>query len=270
MLGMVRGEKVASTTMGGVAKNGSGINQIPLKELFEWALEDPQCFETFKGFAARDFTTENPMFFHEYKKLMMKVKVVLNGVTVVELVKEKEPTAPHATSPASLERGRSSGAPVPHRAFSLSPVSATSSPTTATSSPAPVALPVSSTDPTALPFGIYLPPSTASLPIPQSLLADYRRVYSTFIKPGAPLQLNLPAHLVDHISRQLGKKGDTDVTPPISVFDRAKTEVLGMMFQSFPKFVEEEKSGYLRALRKGKAEGGVMVVEKSAVAEGIA
>ncbi|KAJ3289002.1 hypothetical protein HK104_007808, partial [Borealophlyctis nickersoniae] len=42
--------------------------------LFETVLNDAECFEAFKKFAARDFTTENPVFYQHYRALMIKVR----------------------------------------------------------------------------------------------------------------------------------------------------------------------------------------------------
>ncbi|KAJ3054199.1 hypothetical protein HK097_002422 [Rhizophlyctis rosea] len=168
------------------------VETVPYQDLFRAVLEDPQWFEAFRSFSARDFTTENPMFFHEYRKLMLKVKATLGNVAR---------DGPESESQLGL--------------------------------------------------GVYLPPSTSNLPIPTVLASDFRKLYRTFIRPSAALQLNLPAHLVHQISQQLGRKDETGL-PLISVFDPVRTEVLTMMFQSFSKFVEEEKEGCLKSLGRLK------------------
>ena len=102
-----------------------------------------------------------------------------------------------------------------------------------------------------LSLGVYLPPSISNLPIPAVLASDFRRIFRTFIRPGAALQLNLPAHLVRQLTQQLGGREEGNL-PLISVFDPVRTEVLAMMFQSFLKFVEEEKEGCLKSLGRMK------------------
>ncbi|KAJ3036028.1 hypothetical protein HDV00_003121 [Rhizophlyctis rosea] len=201
--GTPRSSDVSTASGGGI----DDMSRIPLKDLFEWAMEDPQCFEAFKAFAARDFTTENPMFFHEYRKLMFKVKTSLGDIAKDSVTSKRE---------------------------SIS-----------------ISSPVSQQQPDPLPFGTYLPPSITNLPIPAALVSDYRRVYSTFVRPGAQLQLNLPAHLVDMVGRQLAKKEEAG-SAPVGVLDGVRREVLGMMFESFGRFAEEEREGYLKALRKGR------------------
>ncbi|KAJ3012376.1 hypothetical protein HKX48_006307, partial [Thoreauomyces humboldtii] len=55
-------------------KAGRGRSASVTWTLFQSVLEDRECFEALKGFAARDFAAENPLFYQEYKKLMQKVR----------------------------------------------------------------------------------------------------------------------------------------------------------------------------------------------------
>ncbi|KAJ3264193.1 hypothetical protein HK104_006510 [Borealophlyctis nickersoniae] len=72
-----------------------------------------------------------------------------------------------------------------------------------------------------------------------------------FISHGANYQVNLPAHVVTDIAQKIGQRDASGTPlPPINVFDEAKNEVVNLMFETFPRFVEVEKNGCLVALLK--------------------
>ncbi|KAJ3049563.1 hypothetical protein HK097_009459, partial [Rhizophlyctis rosea] len=254
-----------------------------ISALFAIVLDgDPAAFESFKSFSVGVFSAENPMFFQEYRALMLKIKAAIEDVPT-SLV-ETSPISRSGPRPMSTAEvsftGLSSLATTPNDlrldTENLPSNRTSSNPT----SPKRIAS-LKDLRSDALkrlnsknqlnminitsPPGRYLYPTTSSLPMPPHLLPDCRRIFRSFIAPGSSLQLNLSAHIVDDISRRLRnipKQGMTTFNEPISginvsIFDGARDEVLRLMFDTFPRFVEKEKGGVLKEYMGQKKRGGL-------------
>ncbi|KAI8917508.1 hypothetical protein DFJ77DRAFT_308205 [Powellomyces hirtus] len=252
--------------------------------LFQSVLEDGECFEAFKDFAARDFAAENPLFYQEYKKLMEKVRIE-QGPTGSD--QPFRPTSasflaaqPSARRMSSVPviRGISQLEDLPgplNREMAMSHDSVTNKyPVFDFSNTsrygwkarilsivtggyyAPSGIAARSHN-SLFNFGsrsqpmLLAPPVAASeggLLIPAHLREDYRTLYRTFISSGAPLQISLSARVTEEIAKQVGE--ESKVLPLVSVFDEARNEVLGFMFEMFPRFMEAEKEGVVKKFLK--------------------
>ncbi|KAI8822991.1 uncharacterized protein EV422DRAFT_522966 [Fimicolochytrium jonesii] len=102
---------------------------------------------------------------------------------------------------------------------------------------------------------LHAPPvagSEGGLLIPPSMRGDYETFYNTFVAPGSPLQVSLPARIVEDIAKQVADESRR-VLPLVSVFDEARNEVLSAMYAMFPRFVDVEKEGVVKKLLKHAA-----------------
>ncbi|KAJ3044582.1 hypothetical protein HDV00_001508 [Rhizophlyctis rosea] len=212
---------------------------------------DPIAFEAFKKFAVGDFSAENPMFYQEYRALMFKVRAALDSRH-----KTGADAGPQAVSGTS--RSTKKTAILTDAATSLYPTPP-SPVEPASHSPRPsfrssTQLDVSPvTPPQSLP-GRYLEPALSTTPMPPHLLPECRKLFRGFVAPGASLQLNLSAHIVDDISRRLKtipKTGQFTFNEPIpgitvSIFDNVRDEVLRLMWDAFPRFIDKERNGCLK------------------------
>ncbi|RKO88526.1 hypothetical protein BDK51DRAFT_46837, partial [Blyttiomyces helicus] len=231
-------------------KSGSKHRQGPVTwSLFAAVLDDPECFEALKEYSARDFAAEYPIFYEEYRRLMDSVRAAL-----VPEVREALPTTrlgvPKPLVPSSTKISLVSASKYPvydggegenasvwkKIVFWRKRDEGGSAVSVAAGDPA------SQRNSTARAHTVSpLTITTGSLLIPPRFRDDYRVFFQTFIARGAPLQVNLPARIVDEITRQLGH-GST-LLPLMSVFDEAKNEVLIAMYDTFPRFVASEATG---------------------------
>ncbi|KAJ3036823.1 hypothetical protein HDV00_002376 [Rhizophlyctis rosea] len=121
-----------------------------------------------------------------------------------------------------------------------SPTSATKQSTSSSAAHAPI--PITATIPT----------SVSKRTIPSSLVADYRRIYDTFIKPGVRTQVHLPGATVEKVGKHFRKGASGGTT--VSVFGDILMEVCGMLFETFRKFVKT--SGRDVTIRGVRERGG--------------
>ncbi|KAJ3160841.1 hypothetical protein HDU86_008201 [Geranomyces michiganensis] len=257
--------------------------------LFQSVLDDPDCFEAFKAFAARDFAAEAPLFYQEYKKLMEKVRAegappgapqrtetpppqgstyrMHSFLQQESVILEHLPGALNRNAAASNDsvRGKypifdfttSTGAAsfagrVLH-AVTRGKFGSKGDDSTGSS-------PVRRSRNNLFLFGsrseptLMAPPVAASaggLLISASLREDYKALYRTFIATGAPLKISLSPRVVEEIAKQVGE--DSRMLPLVSVFDEARNEVLAVMYDMFERASEEDADlrGRVRRIRRG-------------------
>ncbi|KAI9091708.1 hypothetical protein DFS34DRAFT_688442 [Phlyctochytrium arcticum] len=257
--------------------------------LFASVLDDPESFEAFTDFSARDFAAENPLFYQEYRALMEKVRVaqspspgegrLLQGITTG--VAEEPPAPALQREPSSSQTpGRvpkslfqtstskldmSDKYPVfdfttrPERTWKDKVIARMRNPLTGGG--------LAQSSRVGSLFGIHsrsqpilAPPPVAisegGLLIPPHLKEEFRAFHRTFIAEGAPLAVNLPERMVEEITKQVGD--GSRVLPLVSVFDEARTEVLNAMYDVFPRFLEVERDGVIKKLLRSaaKSKGG--------------
>ncbi|TPX66995.1 hypothetical protein SpCBS45565_g04138 [Spizellomyces sp. 'palustris'] len=245
--------------------------------LFASVLDDPDCFEAFKDFAARDFAAENPLFYQEYRRLTEKVRVAQAPSPGANRLLPGIAAGPSGESSASLpvptDGASSLPAPLVHQSTMSRMSMADKYPVfdftvrqertmktrIITFLAHPFSRPLSNTSRAGSLFNfgsrsqpVLVPPPVAAsaggLLIPPSMRDEYRTFYKTFISPGSPCQVNLPARIVEDVAKQVGD--DSKVLPLVSIFDEARNEVLDSMFEMFPRFVEAERDGVVKKFLK--------------------
>ncbi|KAJ3182803.1 hypothetical protein HDU85_002406 [Gaertneriomyces sp. JEL0708] len=225
--------------------------------LFASILEDKECFEKFKEFAARDFAAENPLFYDEYRKLMAAVKEAQTPPAVPATIPEGEPLSqpdieqPSTSNESISKRNDRMSLTDKYPVFDFTPTPPRSF-FSAFLGIFPFNRNRLARHTSFFTLAPALPQSAGSVLIPPSLLPAYLTFYKTFIARGAPCQVNLSSHVLENITRQLEREG---LLPLVSVFDEAKNAVLDMMYEMFPRFVEAEEEGVLKRFMKNTEKG---------------
>ncbi|KAJ3037759.1 hypothetical protein HDV00_001344 [Rhizophlyctis rosea] len=78
----------------------------------------------------------------------------------------------------------------------------------------------------------------AELPVPENVKPHYLAFFETYIRPGAPFEVNIPSNVREAITACIEKDVFT-----IGMYDKAKEEVItNMFFNTFPTYVRHLES----------------------------
>ncbi|KAJ3050616.1 hypothetical protein HK097_008395 [Rhizophlyctis rosea] len=150
----------------------ASLSTATASERFKTVMGNPTIFARYKSFAARDLTTENPLFWEHYTSL---IKLLPNP-----------PSNP--TNFASAE------------------------------------------------------------PVPPVLIPLFLKIYTTFILPDSPLELNLPGSVTQMVFGQMEpvRRKRPGVGVRRDVFVKVAKCVEDMIYETLPRFLEVEKEEYAR------------------------